>query len=284
MPGNTAGGFAVVVEQIKKLAEQSHEAVRRSSGLVQEIESGVRQVVTSVDLEKSAVERGILEMAQTKERMDLDFTRIQEVDTLIGRSSIASRRQTEHMTHTTSMLKEVVDAVNQTMGNVDDTLELTHQQRRQIGKLNRVQVNLGRSSDAFSHAVQKVGFNSKTAIIPASVSGIIDQLVLLAKDSAFILDENSHQARLTQLMQRGSGIEAIWSNRSDGAFIFSMPEAGLLNAKGRERWRRAMEGNVYTSEVYISAITKKPCLTVSVPVVSDHGQVLRVIGADIGVK
>lgn len=55
----------------------------------------------------------------------------------------------------------------------------------------------------FSHVVQKVGFKSKTAIIPASVSGIIDQLVLLAKESAFVLDENSHQARLTQLMQRG---------------------------------------------------------------------------------
>ena len=66
-------------------------------------------------------------------------------------------------------------------------------------------------------------------------------------------------------LKRTQGMEAIWSNRSDGSFVFSEPEAGLLNARGRDWWRKAMAGETYISEVYLSAITKRPCLTVSMP-------------------
>ena len=64
------------------------------------------------------MEQGIAEMAQSKDRMDLILSRIDDVDKLVGQSSEASQRQTLSMTTTTEMLKDVVDAVNQTLGSV----------------------------------------------------------------------------------------------------------------------------------------------------------------------
>lgn len=283
--GEYGRGFSVVAQQIKKLAEQSHEAVRRSSSLVEEIENGVKQVVTSVALEKTAVEHGIQEMTQTKERMDLIFNRIHEVDRLVSKSSEASKRQTESMSGATEMLKDVVDAVSQTLDSVDVTLAHTHKQRGQIKKLDRISTNLHKSSDELTKAINKVGIKNEVKGIDINVSSSMQQLARLATDTAISsLDDVLHQALLAQLLNQLPEIEAIWSNRDDGSFIYSQPEAGLLNAKGRQWWRQAMDGKSFTSEVYISAITKKPCLTISVPIRSASGDLIGVLGADIRVK
>ncbi|SEO20373.1 methyl-accepting chemotaxis protein [Paenibacillus sp. OV219] len=283
--GEYGRGFSVVAQQIKKLAEQSHEAVRRSSSLVEEIENGVKQVVSSVSLEKSAVEDGIQEMAQTKERMDVILGRIQEVDRLVSKSSSASKQQTASMTGATDMLKDVVDAVSQTLVSVDVTLADTHKQRRQIKKLDRISTNLHKSSDELTKAINKVGVKNEVKDANINVSGSMQQLTRLATETAISsLDDVVHQALLGQLLSQLPEIEAIWSNRDDGSFIYSQPEAGLLNAKGRQWWRQAMEGKSFTSEVYISAITKKPCLTISVPIRGASGQLIGVLGADIRVK
>jgi hypothetical protein len=45
-----------------------------------------------------------------------------------------------------------------------------------------------------------------------------------------------------------------------------------------------MNKETYVSSVYISAITKKPCLTLSRPIVNDAGEVIGVIGIDIAVR
>lgn len=283
--GEFGRGFAVVAQQIKKLAEQSHEAVRRSSGLVEEIESGVRQVVASVDAEKAAVEQGIQEMSQTKDRMDVIFTRINGVDKLVGKSSEASRLQTGNMAITTGMLKDVVDAVNQTLGSVDRTLELNRKQRRQIGKLDRVSANLSKSSAELIQVIAQVGGKLETGGTNYNVGDALAKIGRLAEDGGIAgLDEAVHRATLSRFLKELPDIEAVWSNRDDGSFIYSQPEAGLLNAKGRDWWKKAMEGRSFTSEVYISAITKKPCITISVPILSADGTCIGVMGADIGVK
>ncbi|WP_240546163.1 methyl-accepting chemotaxis protein [Paenibacillus artemisiicola] len=283
--GEYGRGFAIVAQQIKKLAEQSHEAVRRSSGLVEEIEEGVRRVVASVDDEKAAVEQGIADMARTKDRMDVIFARIQEVDVLAGRSSEASSRQTANMAATTDMLKDVVAAVAQTLGSVDETLVQNGRQREQIRKLDRVSANLRRSSGELTEAVAQAGGGSFAKDANVNAGELVAKLARLAADGAVAtLEEAAHRKALTGFLEAVPDIEAIWSNRDDGSFIFSQPEAGLLNAKGRDWWQGAMEGRAFTSAVYVSAITKKPCMTIAVPIRSASGQLIGVMGADISVN
>ncbi|WP_409344019.1 PDC sensor domain-containing protein [Paenibacillus sp. MBLB4367] len=61
------------------------------------------------------------------------------------------------------------------------------------------------------------------------------------------------------------------------------PEAGLLNAKGRDWWRRAMDGELFVSSSCVSAITKKPCITISYAIVDGNKGRVGVVGLDLRV-
>lgn len=284
--GEYGRGFSVVAQQIKKLAEQSGEAVKRSSAIVEQIERGVKQVVHAVDAEKNSVERGVAEMAINKDRMDVIFARINEVDGLVEQTSMASKQQTEHMSESTGMLKEVVDSVNETLQSVDSTLQMTKLQREQIGNLNRISRNLQKSSADLSVAIDQVGMKKSVAKdVKVNASSVQEWLKQAAVDAHFIsMEESYHESKLSSMLISKVDVEAIWSNRINGSFIFSLPEAGLLNAKGRDWWKKAMTGQVFQSDVYVSAITKQHCVTVSVPIHNADGKVIGVLGADISIS
>ena len=76
-------------------------------------------------------------------------------------------------------------------------------------------------------------------------------------------------------------VEAIYTCRDDGAFIYSNPPAGIPNARVRPWWQKAMDGTPYMSPVYISAINQKPCCTISVPFYSDRNRIAGVLGVDL---
>lgn len=283
--GEYGRGFAVVAGQIKKLAEQSAEAVGRSTLMVEQIENGVRDVVQAVEKEKTSVAKGVKEMALNKERMDVIFSKISEVDELVSLSDQASSKQTEHMTQTSAMLKDVVDSVEDTLQSVDETLKRTEKQREQIIKLGRISENLGRASTELAETVEAVGARKLTAGVGHNVHNLQEWLKKAARQEGLLtLNAASHGSSLSGLLQSKPEIEAIWSNREDGSFICSIPEAGLLNAKGREWWKRAMAGESFQSAVYISAITKQLCLTISVPIRNENGDIIGVIGADVSVS
>ncbi|ANE49117.1 hypothetical protein SY83_22350 [Paenibacillus swuensis] len=280
--GEYGRGFAVVAQQIKKLAEQSNEAVKRSSLILNSIEQGVGQVVASVEQEKLAVARGLDEMQNIQHSMDDIFNRISQVNHLVGQTNDSSTHQTSLMAESTNMLQDVVYTVNNTLESVEVTLHQLNTQRTEINKLQRVNEKLKSSSSELIHSIQQVGVTSQTQQVDMDLEPMRTLLGAIASDPKLAgLDERSHAEGLTRYMKANAEIEAIWSNRADGSFVFSLPEAGLLNAKGREWWKQAMDGHLYLSPVYISAITKKPCITMSKVILDPSGNPAGVVGMDL---
>ena len=280
--GEYGRGFAIVAQEIRKLAEQSGNAVKRSSVIVRDIEEEIRQVAASVEQEKHSVTRGVEEMRLNRERIDAIFRQVAKVDVEAGKTLEAAIEQSERTAAANGLLREVVDSVGRMAGSVDDTLAQSERQRLAIDQLGRVSAELRHSADELVEAVQQAGGLAWGDAAEADAARWAAWLAEAAgRPELADLEEQTHRMVLSDLLRRAEGIEAIWSNRSDGTFLFSEPPAGLLNAQGREWWRRAMNGETFVSPVYLSAITKQPCQTVSMPIRDSGGRPIGVIGIDI---
>lgn len=280
-------GFAVVAREIRKLAEQSGEAVKRSSDIVRNIDHGIREVIRAVEQEKRSVHRGLEETERNRERIRLIFEHIADVDRQAALTEAVSEGQTARMSSAAETLRHVVDALNVVAASIDETLDHHRLQREETENLARVSSALRLTADEMIATVQQVGGMPGAEGASGEkrdAARWIGWLAEAAADPALLgLEAEVHRRVLVERLLEKPGVEAVWSNRGDGSFIFSEPEAGLLNARGRLWWQRAMEGETFVSDVYISAITKRPCRTVSMPIRDRDGRPVGVIGLDITV-
>lgn len=283
--GEHGRGFSVVAQEIKKLAEQSNEAVSRSSAILSSIEQGVAQVVEAVSAEKEAVVLGIAEMQAMKDKMDFIFQRVAHVNDMVASTMQASGQQSGAMTQSVSLLGEVVDLVNETLASVEDTIKMMDQQRQQIVRLTGIAQNMDNTSRELYESLRSVEGSKSGGVQTEQAEAMMRLLERVAAEQAIKgMNPGEHERRLRELLKQTAGIEAVWSNRADGSFLYSEPAAGLVNAKGREWWQKAMSGNPYVSTVYISAITKKPCITLARGIVDESGQTIGVVGIDLMVN
>ena len=107
---------------------------------------------------------------------------------------------------------------------------------------------------------------------------------ILSNPDLLPFNPDNHKSILESLLSSADFIEAAWTNDANGRFIYSIPHAGITNAKVRDWFRKGMEGENFISPVYVSAITKKPCITLSMPIRDQSNTVTGVAGIDIRVK
>ncbi|WP_052429292.1 methyl-accepting chemotaxis protein [Paenibacillus borealis] len=284
--GEQGRGFAVVASRIRQLADQSRSSVDRSTEVLLDINNGVRQVLESVTKEQSAVEHGVNEVATVKRRLGDISDRIEEVGTAVTESVAAAARQSKLIDEVTGELSGAVSIVNETIAGVDLTLEQVTRQRTQIGQLNQISASLLTESQALQQSVNSIA--GREVVEMSGYAERLQEMQLLledlsAKRELYSPDADSHSSVLTACIRKVPDVQAIWSNRTDGTFIFSEPAAGLMNAKRRDWWNGAMNEGQYVSQPYVSAITKRSCITLARAIKDGHGEIVGVVGIDLAV-
>lgn len=290
--GEQGRGFDVVAMRMRQLAEQSSKAIGSSAPLF-------RQIVDEVDRVKETLREG------KKSAMDgIELLKVMGKDILFISDEVAaindhvaetgkrSREQAEMTQNMDRMMNDVHSGLSHSISHVEGALSRMASQRVHIGKLQLVASGLQRAQAELITSLDTVRTGSSGDEEPAEQSiaarelGWVyaDKLQETAQTGALTgMAEAEHRAALELLLSRESGLEAAWTNRVDGSFVVSIPEAGLLNAKGREWFRNARNGETVISESYVSAITKRRCITLSVPIMKD-GTVIGVLGADLSIE
>ena len=286
--GESGRGFAVVAGRIRQLADQSRDSVERSSAVLLDLNRGMREVLDSVTKEQAAVDHGVNEVTTVKQRLGEIAARVEEVGTVVTESAAAAERQSRLIEEMTGELSGAVGIVNETIAGVDLTLEQVTLQRTQIGQLNGISASLLLESQALQHSVN--GIAGSGAIEMSQYTERLREMKVLLQDiagrpemCATEADEDTHGRILTACKRQVPDVQAIWSNRTDGTFIYSEPAAGLLNAKRRDWWNGAMQEGEFVSQPYVSAITKRSCITLSRAIKDEHGEIVGVVGIDLAV-
>ncbi|WP_378957174.1 methyl-accepting chemotaxis protein [Pelosinus sp. sgz500959] len=81
--GEQGRGFAVVADEVRKLAEQSHEAAQKISGIIRDIQSETTVAVTTMNQGTAEVARGTEVISATGDRFHFIVTMVQELNSEI---------------------------------------------------------------------------------------------------------------------------------------------------------------------------------------------------------
>lgn len=284
--GEQGRGFAVVASRIRQLADQSRSSVERSTAVLANLNHGVREVLESVDKERSAVEHGVHEVANIRRRLGDVSRQIAEVGEAVTDTVSAASKQNGLIGEVTEELNVAVAIVNETIANVELTLEQVMRQRGQIGQLNEISASLLTESQALQQSVNSIA--GREVVDVGKYADRLQEMqellkTIAAKQELYLPDTSIHESFLSDCKSKTPDVQAIWSNRTDGTFIYSEPPAGLMNAKRRDWWSGAMDAGEYVSAPYVSAITKRSCITLSRAIRDSRGDVVGVVGIDLAV-
>ncbi|GEN32076.1 methyl-accepting chemotaxis protein [Cerasibacillus quisquiliarum] len=153
--GEHGKGFAVVAEEIRKLADQSAQAVQRISGLIQAIQADMNRVVTKMNeqvvqtteeaTKGSHANEKIAEMSHSVEEMARDITRISQlVD-----------EQLESIQKTASQSEEVAAIAEQTTAGTEEVNAAVHEQAATINEVEQRANELEKQAENLKRQIEQ---------------------------------------------------------------------------------------------------------------------------------
>lgn len=313
--GENGRGFSVVADEIRKLAGDSEKAVRDIAQLVQAMRSEVVSVNELIDENMLMIEKGVAESKNIEGNLGSIRKSFSGVLEMAGKVIKGSEDQVRHANYVIESMGSVDAIVKASAKSVDDVKTSIYKQKEGIqeiaemsGRLNSASEDLNRllslsrmggESGKGSRNGNRKGNRKRSDNVSINGNGIqeikleavqgIEKVEeafrsireLAAKPDFIGMEKTVHRNALEDLLNRYGYIEAAWSNDAKGRFVCSIPEAGIANASIRDWFIRGISGEEYTSEVYVSAITRKPCITLTVPIKSETGSVSGVVGIDL---
>lgn len=261
--GEHGRGFAVVAQEVKKLSESTFSATNEITDIISSIRRDVRLVEEKVSGTGNSVTEGVRHTLNARSSLDSIAAAVEAISSTVQRSSGEMGEYLRHVDIAARSQQDNLDKIKE-LGNI---MQRAASIIEDAGK--KIQLGEGVIKDS-GH------FREKT--------GRLMQLLKEISSSPAISGMNAegHRKALAQFLKSQPDLEAVWTNRMDGTFVFSEPPAGLANARARDWWKQAAAGEEYVSEIYVSAITHRPCVTLSAPVRDSSGNVAGVIGADVG--
>lgn len=252
--GEAGAGFAVVANEVRNLALEATESSRRTEEILatnavrvkagEETAGQMAEIFAEVCARMETAKRKISEIARACEEQAADIEQVNQA--AVEMESLTAENETS--ASSTAQASEEISNQSEAM-------------RHFIGELIRQAEGRGNEDEA-------------------QLSRIRGELVALAGSAALANPGQQHMPTLCRFMDNHAAVQAAYSCRNDGSFIFSKPAAGIKDARVRPWWQKAMEGEVYLSPLYISAITDKPCRTLSAPITTAGGKIVGVVGVD----
>lgn len=285
--GEAGKGFAVVAEEIRKLAAESENAVKEIKVLISTIQEEVSSVNQVVEESAIKVEKGVQVSKGIEENLENINNSFCEVLDMSMRIISISENESEYANQIVGKISDVEKLIGINALRVNEVTVSVFKQKDNIQEMAEMSIRLNEASQNLTELInpnELINLYINNEEKEKKIFEMFNVIRELASISGIQkMDKIIHRDKMNELLSKHEFIEAIWSNDAKGRFICSIPEAGIANANVREWFKKSLQGEEFVSQVYVSAISKNPCITISIPIKSEAGEIIGVMGADLKV-
>ena len=159
--GEQGRGFAVVADEVRKLAERTSKATQEIDGMIGKIQRDTQEVVTSMGEGVKEVEQGTQLASRSGEALAQIGRGVGQVNELMGQLSQATREQakaSDQIVGATMEMNELVQQVTHAMGEQSQAVDVVSQSSEEMRNLvDGVARSMKEQSSTAEHMAQSMG-------------------------------------------------------------------------------------------------------------------------------
>ena len=188
--GEHGKGFAVVADEVRKLAERSSTATRQIGGLVKDIQTSVNDAVSAMGEGSIEVERGVAQANQAGQALAQILTAAEDVNRQVVQITAAADQMSK-------LSNDLVAATDSVSAVVEENTAATEEMSAGSNEMTRAIENIASISEQNSAAVEEV--SASTEEMSAQVQEVTESAQSLAAMA------NSLQQIVSQFKLSGNG-------------------------------------------------------------------------------
>ncbi len=283
--GEQGRGFAIVADEIQKLSGEASNAADSANRLLVQVNRGIYETSDYVKNGESVLRNGAEAVINGRSRIKELLGKSVSIEEKTFSARNAAREQLKSTVVVADFSGKTAETCRTVAGYTETVTSLMSVQRTLFDEISRMGVSLDRIADDLVVTGSMISIikssDSEKSLIRRRIDSLLPELKKIAGTVSGVEPQAGlHADRLEAVLKKNIDIEAAWTNSSDGRFIVSIPPAGIANAGGRDWFINAAKGDEFVSKIYISAISKNPCITISLPL-KNNGRITGVLGVDL---
>ena len=133
--GEHGRGFAVVADEVRKLAEESRGAAKQITGLVKDIQQGTKQAVVTMEQGTKTVDEGTKTIEETVSAINHIVKSAADVANMVQEIAAAAQEQSASVEEVTSSVEDVSAIIEESAAGSQETSGTTEEEANSMDEL-----------------------------------------------------------------------------------------------------------------------------------------------------